>query len=114
MSLSVQRSVVESFKFNDKNIRVVHMMMSKAVGCNDDDNARRAVRTHVPGKYRMHLGDAKNILGTEVDIDLHIREDIVLLKEPGLYCFFLRCKKPKDKPFMEWVWKQFYHGRFEN
>ena len=103
MSLSVQRSVVESFKFNDKNIRVVHMMMSKAVSYNDDDNARRTVQTHVPGKYRMHLGDAKNILGTEVDIDLHIREDIVLLKEPGLYCFLLRCKKLKAKPFRECV-----------
>ena len=63
-----QRSVVESFKFNDKNIRVVHIKnvdqcfvgidVSKAVDYNDDDNARRAVRTHVPGKYRMRLGDA--------------------------------------------------------
>ena len=63
-----QRSVVESFKFNDKNIRVVHIKnvgqcfvgidVSKAVGYNDDDNARRAVRTHVQGKYRMRLGDA--------------------------------------------------------
>ena len=123
MSLSVQRSVVESFKFNDKNIRVVHIKnvgqgfvginVSKVIGYNDDDNARRVTQTHVPGKYRMHLGDAQNILRTEVDIDL-LREDIVLLKEPGLYCFLLRCKKPKAKPFMEWVWKQFYHGRFEN
>ena len=123
MSLSVQRSVVESFKFNDKNIRVVHIKnvgqcfvgidVSKTVGYNADDNASRAVWTHVPGKYRMRLGDAQNILRVEVDIDL-LREDIVLLKEPGLYCFLLRCKKPKDKPFMEWVWKQFYHGRFEN
>ena len=100
MSFSVQRSVVESFKFNDKNIRVVHIKnvgqcfvgidVSKGVGYNDDDNARRAVLTHVPGKYRMRLWDAKNILGTEVDIDLHIREDIVLLKEPCLYYFLLR------------------------
>ena len=32
------------------------------VGYNDDDIARRAVRTHFPGKYRMRLGDAKNVL----------------------------------------------------
>ena len=95
MSLSVQRWV-ESFKFNDKNIRVVHIKnvgqcfvgidVSKAVGYNDDDNAWRAVQTHVPGKYRMCLGDAQNILRTEVDTDLP-NEDVVLLKEPGLYCF---------------------------
>ena len=85
MSLSVQRSAVESFKFNDKNIKVVYIKnvgqcfagidVSKAVGYNDDDNARRAIWVHVPGKYRMRLGDAKNKLGTGVDIDLHIRED---------------------------------------
>ena len=72
MSLSFQLSVVESSRFNGKNIRVVHIKnvgqcfvgidVSKAVGYNDDDNARRAVRAHVPGKYRMRLGDAQNIL----------------------------------------------------
>ena len=112
MSLSVQLSVVESFKFNDKNIRVVHIKnvgqcfvginVSKAVGYNDDDHARRAVRAHVPGKYRMRLGDTQNILRTEVDIDLP-KEGIVLLTEPGLYCFLLRCKKPNAELFMKWV-----------
>ena len=112
MTLSVQRSVVEQFSFNGQNIRVVHIKnvgqclvgidVSKAVGYNDDVNVRRAVRTHVPGKHRMRLGDAKNILKREVDIDLP-EEDTVLLKEPGLYCFLLRCKKPKTEPFMEWV-----------
>ena len=47
-------------------------------------------------------GDAKNILRREVDIDLP-KEETVLLKEPGLYCFLLRCKKPKTEPFMECV-----------
>ena len=76
--------------------------VSKAVGYNDDDNARGAVPTHVPGQYRMRLGDAQNIFRREVDIDLP-KEDTILLKEPGLYCFLLRCKKPKAKLFMEWV-----------
>ena len=112
MSFSVQLSVVESFKFNDKNKRVVHIKnegqcfvgidVPKAVGYDDDDKTRRAVRMHVPGKYRMHLGDAQNVLRREVDIDLP-NEDIVLLKEPDLYCFLLHCKKPKAEPFMEWV-----------
>ena len=95
-----------------KNIRVIHIKnvgrcfvgidVSKAVGYNDDDIARRALQTHVPGKYRMRLGDAQNVLRREVDIDL-VKEDMVSLKEPGLYYFLLRCKKPKAKPFMEWV-----------
>ena len=112
MSLSVQCSVVESFKFNGKNIRVVNIInvgqcfmgidVSKAVGYNNDDNAKSVVWTHVPGKYKMHLGDAQNILRKEVDVDLP-QEDTVLLKEPGLYCFLLHCKKPKAKLFIEWV-----------
>ena len=72
-------------------------MYQKAVGYNDDDNARRAVQTHVPEKYRMRLEDVKNVLRGEVNIDT------VLFKEPGLYCLLLRCKKHKTKPFMEWV-----------
>ena len=48
--------------------------MSRAVGYNDDDNARRAVRMYIPGKYRMRLGDAQYVLRTEVDIDI-LRED---------------------------------------
>ena len=36
----------------------------------------------------MRLGDTQNILRTKVDIDL-LRKDIVLLKEPGLYCVVL-------------------------
>ena len=72
-------------------------MYQKAVGYNDDDNARRAVRTHVPEKYRMSLEDVKNVLRREVNIGM------VLFKEPGLYCLLLRCKKHKAKPLMEWV-----------
>ena len=104
--------IVEQFSFNGKNIRVFHIKnvgqslvgidVSKAVSYNDDDNARRTVRMHVLGKYRMPLGDAQNILRREIDVGLP-KEDTVLLKEPNLYCFLLRCKKPKAEPFMEWV-----------
>ena len=82
--------------------------VSKAVGYNDDDNARTAVRTHVPGKYRIRLGDAQNMLRREVDIDLP-KGDTALLKEPSLYCFLLRCKKPKANPFMEWILEKVFH-----
>ena len=27
----------------------------------------------------------------------------MLLKEPGLYCFLLRCKRNEAEPFMDWV-----------
>ena len=76
--------------------------ISNTVCYNDDDKSRRVFQTHVPVKYRMRLGDAKNILRREVDIDLP-KADMVLLKEPDLYCFLLRCKKPKAESFMEWV-----------
>ena len=80
--------------------------VSKAIGYNNDDNAKSAVQTHVPGKYTMHLGDAQHIFRKEVDVDLP-QEDTVLLKEPGLSCFLLHCKKPKAKPFIEWVMESF-------
>ena len=38
----------------------------------------------------------------EINIDL-LHPDMVLLKEPGPYCFLLRCKMPGAEPFMEWV-----------
>ena len=76
--------------------------LSKAVSYNDDDNARRVVRTLVLGKYRMRLGDVQNILWKEVDVDLS-KEDTVLFKEPGLYWFLFRWKKPKPELFIEWV-----------
>ena len=63
--LSVQRSVADSFNFRGKNVRSVHvtdagqcliaMDVSKAVGYNDDDNARRAIRTYVPGEVHDAL-----------------------------------------------------------
>ena len=58
VTLSVQRSAVESFKFISKNIRAFYIKdmgqylfakdVSNAVGYNDDDNARKTVQAHVP------------------------------------------------------------------
>ena len=123
MSLSVQRLVVESFKFNYKNIRVVHIKnvdqlfvgtnVSKATGYNDDGNARRAIRAHVPGRYRMRLGDTQNILRMEVDIDF-LREDIALLKNHAFIAISYVVKSLGPNLSWSGLWKQFYHGRFEN
>ena len=38
-----------------------------------------------------------------VDKNVHLHPDTVLLKEPGLYSFLLRCKRDEIQPFMEWV-----------
>ena len=48
----------------------------------------------VPQRYKMRMGD---VLSSE---DIH--PNTVLLKEPGLYCFLLRCKRPAAEPFMNW------------
>ena len=53
-------------------------------------------------KYRMRLGDVKidfqGVLKSEYTL-----ENAVLLKEPGVYCFLLRCNKAEAEPFMDWV-----------
>ena len=53
------------------------------VGYNGEDIATRTVRTHFPGKYRMLLGDSKNVLRGGINIE-PLYPDRVLLKEAGL------------------------------
>ena len=36
-----------------------------------------------------------------MDNSIDTQPNTMLLKEPGLYCFLLHCKKPKAEPFME-------------
>ena len=38
-----------------------------------------------------------------VENSIQTQPNTMLLKEPGLYCFLLRCKKDEVEPFMEWV-----------
>ena len=80
MSLSVQRSVVEPFKFNGKNIRAVHVPglgeclvgidVSRAIGYVDDNNGRRTIKRHVPQKYMMQLEEVKGIVKRHVKSDV--------------------------------------------
>ena len=112
MSLSVQRSVIESFSFNGKNVRSVHVPdlgeclvgidVLRAIGYVDDNNGRIAIKRHVPQKYIMRFEDVKDIVERHVRSDVP-HDDAILLKEPSLYCFFLRCKIPVAEPFMEWA-----------
>ena len=76
--------------------------VSRASGYVDDNNGRRAIKRHVPQKYTMQFEDVKDIVERHVQPDVP-QDDAILLKEPGLYCFLLRCKKPKAEPFVEWA-----------
>ena len=97
MSLSVQHSVVESFSFNGKNIRAVHVPglgecpvgidVSRAIGYVDDNNGRRAIKRHVPQKYMIWLEDVKGIVKRQVWSD-ELQDDAILLKELGFIVSF--------------------------
>ena len=83
----------------DLGERLVGIDVSRAIGRVDDNNGRTAIKIHVPQKYTMRFEDVKDI------VDRHVRSDVpqgdaILLKEPVLYCFLLRCKMPEVKPFM--------------
>ena len=113
MSLSVQRSVVESFNFNGKNMRPVYVkdvgqsLVSKdvyeAIGYEKEDGAK-AIQRLIPEKYKIRFGDAQVDLGG-VDNSVHTLPNTLLMKEPRLYCFLLRCRKDETEPFMEWIFE---------
>ena len=60
------------------------------------------IQNLVPSKYKLRFRDVKPSLNQGEDIFL-LHMDTVLLKEPGLYCFLLRCKRDEAEPFMEWA-----------
>ena len=57
----------------------------------------------VPEKYKIRFGDAQVDLEEGVDSSVHTQPNTMLLKEPGLYCFLLRCERIEAEPFMKWV-----------
>ena len=98
MSLSVQRSVVEQNSFNGKKVQSVHVkgeecLLSRdvymTIGC-EEENRKKATQNLVPSKYKLRFEDAKPSLNQREDI-FPLHKDTVLLKEPGLYYFLLRC-----------------------
>ena len=111
MSFSVKRSVVESFNFNGKHVRSVYAkdvcqcLVSKdvyeAIGYEKEDGVK-AIQRLVPEKYKIRFDDSQDDL-EGVDNCVHTQPNTLLLKEPGLYCFLLRCKRDEAEPFMEWV-----------
>ena len=110
MSLSVQRSVVEQFSFNGKNVQSVHVKVEeclvsrdvyKAIGY-EEENGKKAIQNLVPSKYKLRFGHI-NPSPCQGENIFPLHKDMVLLKEPGLYCFLLRCKRDEGEPFMEWA-----------
>ena len=100
MSFSAQRPVVESFIFNGKNIRSVHVKeeeclvsrdVYKAIGY-EEESGKKAIQNLVSYKYKLRFGDAV-IDMKEADIRLH--RGTVLLTGNGLKLFLRRCRKPK-------------------
>ena len=99
ISLLLQRSVVEQFSFNGKKVQSVHVKREeclvsryvyKKIGY-EEENGKEAIQTLVPSKYKLRFGDVKLSLNQGEYIFL-LQKDTVLLKEPGLYYFLLRCK----------------------
>ena len=97
-------SIIQQFSFNGKCVRSVYVsgeecLLSRdvyeAIGY-DEQSGVQAIQRHVPRKYRLRFGD----LLVKND---QLHHNTVLLKEVGLYCFLLRCKRPRAEPFMEWV-----------
>ena len=68
MSLSVQRSVVESFNFNSKHVRSVYVKdvgqclvpkdVYEAIGYEKEDGVK-TIQLLVPKKYKIRYGDAQ-------------------------------------------------------
>ena len=74
----------------------------EAIGYEEEDRFK-AIQRLVPEKYKIRFGDAQVDLKEGVDNSVYTQPNTMLPKEPGLYCFLLRCKKPKTEPFMERV-----------
>ena len=68
----------------------------------EQENSKKAIQNIVPKKYKLRFGYVNLSLNQGEDI-FPLHKDTVLLQEPELYCFLLRCKKPEAEPFMESV-----------
>ena len=109
MSLLVQCSVVKQFSFNGQKYQSAHVNGEECLVSRDvnmaiefkEENGKKAIQNLVTKKL-LCLRDVNTSLNQGEDIFL-LHKHTVLLKEPGLYCFLLRCKKPETEPFMERV-----------
>ena len=73
----------------------------KAIGY-EEENGKKAIQNLVPIKYKLRFEDVNPSPSQGGNI-FPLHKDMVLVKEPGLYCFLLRCKRVEAEPFMEQV-----------
>ena len=73
----------------------------KAIGY-EEENCKKAIQNLVPHMYKLRFGDVNSSLNQRNDV-FPLHKDTVLLMEPSLYCFLLRCKRDEAEPFMKWV-----------
>ena len=112
LSLSVQHSELEQFRFNGNRVQSVHVNGEECLVSKDiymvigyeEENGKKVIENLVPKKYKLHFGDVNLSLNQGEDI-FPLHKDTIFLKAPGLYCFLLRCKKPEAGQFMESVAK---------
>ena len=94
----------------EKKVQLVHVNGEESLVSRDvymaigyeEENGKKAIQNLVPKKYKLRFGDVKPSLSRRDDI-FPLDKDTVLLKEPGLYYFLLRCKRDEAEAFMEWV-----------
>ena len=111
MSVSIHQSIIEQFSFEGKSVRSVYIKgngtclvardVYEIIGYNEE-NGKKAIQSLVPERYKLSFGDVKLSLKQREEI-IPLHHNTVLLKEAGLYCFLMRCKRPAAEPFMEWA-----------
>ena len=108
MSVSIQ---FESFSFNGKKVRTIQVKdvgqclvasdIYKAIGYSRKAGVQ-AIQRLVPDKYKMRFRDVQDMLDGVLRFE-YPQADMVILKEPGVYTFLLRCGKDEAAPFLEWT-----------
>ena len=71
----------------------------KAIGY-EEEKGKQVIQNLVRHKYKLGFGDLKASLN-QLEYIFLLNKDTFLLKEPGLHCFLLRCKKDEAELFME-------------
>ena len=101
MSLSAQRSVVESFNFSCKHVRSVYVKdvdqcpvskdVYEAIGYEKEDGVK-AIQRLVPKKYKLDFGET--MIDMKEASNIRLYKYTVLLSGHDLKLFLMRCRKP--------------------
>ena len=59
----------------------------------EKEDGVKAIQRLFPEEYNIRFGDTQVGLEEDVDNSVYTQPNTMLLKEPGLHCFLLHCKK---------------------